>query len=109
MSDFDNTNRGVLFRNDKGDNPKRPDYTGKLNVAGAEFKLSAWLKESAKGKFLSISVQPVEAPAAAPKPAPKPVADPAFDDEIPFSFAYWSPAGLLGLMVLGASAGQMVA
>jgi hypothetical protein len=84
MSDFDNTNRGVLFRNDKGDNPKRPDYTGKLNVAGAEFKLSAWLKESAKGKFLSISVQPVEAPAVAPKPAPKSVADPAFDDEIPF-------------------------
>jgi hypothetical protein len=84
MSDFDNTNRGVLFRNDKGDNAKRPDYTGKLNVAGAEFKLSAWLKESAKGKFLSISVQPVEAPAAAPKPAPKPVADPAFDDDLPF-------------------------
>jgi hypothetical protein len=86
MSDFDNTNRGVLFRNDKGDNPKRPDYTGKLNVAGAEFKLSAWLKESAKGKFLSISVQPVEAQTAAPKPTPKanPVADPAFDDEIPF-------------------------
>jgi hypothetical protein len=80
MTEFDNTNRGVLFRNDKGDNAKRPDYTGKLNVAGAEFKLSAWLKESAKGKFLSISVQPVEAPAAAPKP----VADPAFDDDLPF-------------------------
>ena len=39
----------------------------------------------------------------------KKAADAAFSDEIPFSFAYWLPAGLLGLMVLGSSASQMLA
>ena len=87
MSEYDNTNRGVLFRNDKGDNPKRPDYTGKINVNGVEAKLSAWVREGAKGKFLSVTATPVEveeAPKPAAKPAPKPVADPAFDDDLPF-------------------------
>ena len=47
---------------------------------------------------------------AAPVPFDdKKAADEAFSDEIPFSFAYWIPAGLLGLMVLGSSASQMMA
>ena len=47
---------------------------------------------------------------AAPEPFDdKKAADAAFDDVIPFSFAYWIPAGLLGLMVLGSSASQMLA
>jgi hypothetical protein len=83
MADFDNTNRGALFRNDKGDNAKRPDYTGKLNVGGVDYKLSAWLREGAKGKFLSLSVQPVEEQRPAPKATPKP-AVPEFDDDLAF-------------------------
>jgi len=85
MADFDNTNRGALFRNDKGDNPKRPDYTGKINITigdkklSVDAKLSAWVKEGANGKFLSISVQPVEEQKPAPKATPKP-AVPEFDD-----------------------------
>jgi len=59
MSEYDNTNIGALFKNDKGDNEKRPDYTGKLDVAGKEYKLSAWIKSpKAGGKpFLSLKVQ----------------------------------------------------
>ena len=54
---YDNTNRGVLFKNDKGDNPARPDYSGNINVNGEEFRLAAWLKDSASGnKFMSLSV-----------------------------------------------------
>ena len=30
MAEYDNNLRGVLFPNDKGDNPKRPDMTGSL-------------------------------------------------------------------------------
>ena len=35
---YDNTNTFTLFKNDKGDNPKRPDYTGLANVDGIEFR-----------------------------------------------------------------------
>lgn len=48
-------NSGTLFKNDKGDNPKRPDYTGKAIVDGAEWRLSAWIKSGPKGKFLSLA------------------------------------------------------
>jgi len=29
---YDNTNKIAIFKNDKGDNPKRPDYRGTLNI-----------------------------------------------------------------------------
>jgi len=56
MTDYDNTNSGVLFRNDKGDNPKRPDYRGSMNWNGEERWISAWIKDGKNGKFMSISV-----------------------------------------------------
>lgn len=80
---YDNTNRGVLFKNDPQGNPKRPQYRGSLNVGGEEYNLSAWIKESKKtgDKFLSLSV---EAKKDAPKRDAAPAAEPDFDDDIPF-------------------------
>jgi hypothetical protein len=60
MSNYDNTDSGVLFKNDKGDNPSRPDYKGSINVGGTDFWLSAWIKDGNKGKFMSLSVKPKE-------------------------------------------------
>lgn len=58
---YDNTNSGAIFINDKQGNEKRPDYTGKLNVEGKQFYISAWVKDSNQGnKFLSISIKPSE-------------------------------------------------
>ncbi len=54
---YDNTNTFALFKNDKGDNPKRPDYTGKMNVDGIGFKISGWINEGANGKFIAGQVQ----------------------------------------------------
>lgn len=53
---FDNTNRGVLFPNDKQGNESRPDYTGKINVEGTEKRLAAWLASGATGEYLRITV-----------------------------------------------------
>jgi hypothetical protein len=91
---YDNTNRGVLFRNDKGDNESRPDYRGKLNIEGTEYWISGWVKTPKSGgqKFLSLTVKPVEQQQAPPRPAPGPPnpsqakPDPVTDDvdDIPF-------------------------
>lgn len=51
-------NSGALFKNDKAGNPKRPDYKGKLMVAGKNYQVSGWIRESKQGdKFLSLSVE----------------------------------------------------
>ncbi len=89
MSDYDNTNRGVLFVNDRKEpGSNKPDRTGTLNVDGVEYFLDGWIKKSQSGvSFLSVSVkrkdkQPgQQAPAPAPRPqqrasAPAPTADP---------------------------------
>jgi len=52
-----------LFANDKGDNPKRPDYKGDIIMPdGTKMRLSAWIRESANGgrKFLSGKVEPMQ-------------------------------------------------
>lgn len=57
--EYDNTNRGVLFRNDKKERDTHADYTGEANIDGQEFYANAWIRESKKGvKFFSISYKP---------------------------------------------------
>lgn len=78
---YDNSNSGLLAKNDKQGNESRPDYRGSINVEGREYWLSAWIKTGRDGtklagqKYMSLSVQPKDAsytpaPAAAPAPAP---------------------------------------
>lgn len=55
---FDNTNRGVLFINDRKEQDNHPDRKGSINVDGKEYWLSAWNKETAKGDTISLSVTP---------------------------------------------------
>lgn len=86
--EYDNTNRGALFRNEDKRGDSHPDYKGSINVNGVEFWLSAWLKESKKGtKYMSLSVQPKEQrqprqQSRDTRPAPPPQDE--FDDDIPF-------------------------
>jgi uncharacterized protein (DUF736 family) len=77
---YDNTNSGTLFKNDKGDNDKRPDYKGKIDINGTEYNLSAWVREmkSGNGKYLSLKVD-----AKTTAPVAKHVAE-QDEDEIEF-------------------------
>ena len=48
-----------VFVNDKGDNPKRPDYTGKCMVDGQELHISLWKSTSKNGlDYLSGKINP---------------------------------------------------
>lgn len=58
IQQYDNTNRGVLFKNDDKADEREPDYTGSLNVDGVEFFLDAWIKTAKSGrKFMSVRVK----------------------------------------------------
>lgn len=83
MAEYDNTNRGVLFKNDKEGNDKRPDYTGKINFGGKDYRLSAWIKEGKAAKFMSLSVD--DKPIAANGEVRRPEKDESVDQDIPFN------------------------
>jgi len=90
MTDFDNTNSGALFKNDKEGNESRPDYKGQINVNGVDFWISSWIKTSKAGnKYMSLSVQPKEEVHQQGVQQAQQAAAPAndfdnFDDDIPF-------------------------
>jgi len=69
--EFDNKNTWVLFKNDKGDNEKRPDYTGtKVDANGVEHRIAGWIRESKTGsKFISGTRQLKEDAPQASAPA----------------------------------------
>jgi hypothetical protein len=79
---YDNTNRGILSRNDKKEADNHPDFKGEINVDGTDYWLSGWVKErkDGSGRFFSLSVKPKDAKPA--KPAKKKLEE--MDDEIPF-------------------------
>ena len=83
MSDFDNTNTFVLFKADKKGNEKRPDYTGSANIDGVEKKIAAWIREGAKGKFLSGTISEPYNPQGQ-QPAKQAAPAPDYEDDIPF-------------------------
>lgn len=58
MSEYDNNNRGVLFKNDNKETDKHPDYKGRIDINGQEYWLSAWIKErrGTNQKYMSLSV-----------------------------------------------------
>lgn len=87
MADYDNTNRGSIWKNEKKETEKHPDFTGSLNVEGKEFWISAWKRrpdQSEKAPALSFQVRAKDESAANVKPAQAPSANADFDDDVPF-------------------------
>jgi hypothetical protein len=88
MADYDNNLSGVLFKNDKEGNEKRPDYKGRAEIEGVQYWVSAWVLDGAKGKFMSMKYERKDKQAAPvkssdPAPAHKSAAD-LDDSDTPF-------------------------
>jgi hypothetical protein len=82
---YDNTNRGSIWKNDKKETDNHPDFTGTLNVDGIEFWVSAWKrKEGAdpKAPALSFTVRMKEEKPQQKTQTSKTVDD--FEDDIPY-------------------------
>ena len=73
-------NSGVLFKNDRKESEKHPDYKGYLTVNNQEFWLSAWIKEGKTGKYMGLAISPKEE--YQPKQAPKKAN--IADEDVPF-------------------------
>ena len=89
MSQYDDTNRGALFKNDRKESDKHPDYKGPLNINGTDGWIAAWLKTDKNGKkYMSLSWEPKQQSHAADPAQQGPQAksqgyeDPS--DEVPF-------------------------
>jgi hypothetical protein len=80
---YDNTNSGLLAKNDRKEKDSHPDYRGKINVEGKDYWLSGWLKVGSEGsklagqKFFSLAVTPIEDE----KPKPRATATPSRQDQ----------------------------
>jgi len=95
---YDDTNRGAIWRNERKESDRHPDFNGNLNVEGVEYWVSAWKRApdaKPNSPALKFSIKRKEARQSTDYPvnqkdptrdygqAPG-VVDPAFDDEIPF-------------------------
>lgn len=87
MSNYDNTNRGALFKNEDKSEDTDTDYNGSINVGGQEYWLNAWIKKSKAGKtYMSLSVKPKQRQSAPPtggRNDPRPPRE-DYSDPIPF-------------------------
>jgi hypothetical protein len=87
MTQYDNTNQGILSRNDRKEADTHPDFKGQINVEGREYWLAGYVKErkDGTGKFFSLRVKPKESNSPLVQQAePRKQAQARADDDIPF-------------------------
>src|SRR4051794_4592130 len=97
MTQYDNTNRGIVSKNTRKEKDTHPDIKGSINIEGVEYWLDGWQKQGSKGTFYSLSAKPKDGGAVRDgklQPAggfvssgkQEPVKQAfALDDDIPFS------------------------
>lgn len=87
---YDETNRGAIWKNEKKETEKHPDFTGSINVDGHDYWLSGWRRpadasEKAPAMKFTVKRKDGKPQAAEPQPARSQQQRRAeMDDEIPF-------------------------
>ncbi len=83
---YDNTNTGIISKNDRKESDKHPDIKGSANIDGVEFYVNGWRKtrKDGSGFFYSLSFKPKEEAAPSrPTRQQQPVTT-EIEDDIPF-------------------------
>jgi hypothetical protein len=90
---FDESNRGAIWKNEKKETDKHPDFTGSINVDGHDYWLNGWRRPadaSAKAPSMKFTVRRKDGKPQqqAPQQAQQPRSDmqkrAEMDDEIPY-------------------------
>lgn len=85
MSNYDDTNKGAVWKNDDKKTANHPDFKGSLNVEGVDYWVSGWLRDpegNPKAPSLKFSIQKKDAETTRQAAEP---ANADFDDSIPFA------------------------
>ena len=88
-------NSGSLFKNDRKNNERQPDYNGNATINGKTMRISAWIKKSQNGTtFMSLAFEevngayqqgaPQQSAPAPQRPAPAPVNLDTDPSDLPF-------------------------
>jgi hypothetical protein len=79
---FDNNLRGVLFKNNKEGNEKRPDIRGQCEINGVQYRIAGWHQYSkSRTPFYALQLEVMKPTEAKEKPRDE---DDDFNDSIPF-------------------------
>jgi hypothetical protein len=90
---YDNTNSGMIARNENRKTDNHPEFSGSLNVEGVDYWVSAWVNEGKPGgkmegkKYFSIKITRKEQQGdAAPRKmtTPQSFYGDKYDGDIPF-------------------------
>ena len=97
MAEYDNTNRGAIWKNDRKTKETHPDYKGSIapqhtcskcsHTETTDYWLNGWLPDENASKNapkLKFSVAPKEPPKPIPAAENDELTNSAFDDDIPF-------------------------
>jgi len=85
---YDNQNRGAIWKNENRQSDKHPHFSGSINIDGKDYWLSGWKRAddaSDRAPLVSFSVRPKDdnPSQSYQQPAPQKAQD-DFADDIPF-------------------------
>lgn len=63
MTNYDNSNRGAIWRNKDKQQDSHPDFKGSINVTGVDYWISGWQRkegDNPKAPVIRFSINPKE-------------------------------------------------
>lgn len=82
---YDNVNKGAIWKNDNRQSDNHPHFSGSINIDGKDYWLSGWKRKddaAPSAPLVSFSVRPKDE--QRPAPVQQAPAKDSFEDDIPW-------------------------